>query len=539
MSGVLQIIGIVIITLASANFGKAQMLMPVIQFSGNQMQVAGPMAMMAGGEILISGINQGLATWPTQNLAQYGGRDIFLSCYDPATEALRWTISGGSAEDDGVSAIATDPMNNTLIAGFSFGNFLMEQLHLEGNLAPNPKLLFMVKVSPLGDVLNGWYIQGTEEYALTDLASDNQGNWIICGHFKGALFLPDTTLLSQSQSDMFLVKFDSDGQMLWVVQEGRTGITRPLAMALDDEGNVICGGIFDRNTQIAGQELEAASNDRDGFLAKYDGSGSGIWSRKIGGVQDDDLIDVEINALGEIFTAGYFRGVLSLGGSINLQTENGDPDFFLLKFNGNGLPQAGISFGSTEINLAKDIFISGDRILFSGLFQGVLSMEGRIWDSGPVFAGFFGLFDHNLAFLQGYAASATEGLSPSGGVMDMSGSAWLSMSFAGSAEIGNSMVQSTGDFDGLLAKNLIGTSDEEVAPPGNWVIFPNPVTDIIYVQGWQPGDMLQLIDLKGKILRTASTVGQIKTDNLPQGIYLLNCSRAGLHETFKILKYAP
>lgn len=508
----------------------------LFHFSGQQMQLVGPLTTLRNGHILVGGTYESDVLWNGHQLDNAGGSDIFICNFNPNQNNPSWILGGGGPVDDQLSGFATDTSDNILIIGSAFGNFTLNDLELDADFTENPKFLFLIKISEEGEVINGWTIQGTQDYALTNATSDSQGNWIVGGFFQGALFFQDTTLVSQSQSDLFLAKFDPSGNLLWALREGITGITRPTAIKTDREGNIVCAGIFDRITSFAGVELEASTNDRDIFFAKYSTQGAGIWGFKAGGVLDDDLVDMEISSSGHIFAAGYFKGVLNPGGGIVLQTDDGDPDFFILKYDENGQPEGGVSFGGTESQFAKDIAVSNQKVLLTGVFNGILPFKGSVWNAGPDYAGFFGLFTESLEFVKGSAITASDGFYPSAGNFDPDGNIWISGNFAGFTNFGDTILTAEGDFDGLLIRMLNPSEVARVSSPPIWEIVSNPVADRIEVKGWKPGDTLFLLNMEGKLLDRFETGGQISVAKYPVGLYFLICHRADQRSVFRVVK---
>jgi hypothetical protein len=535
-------------TLLSANFtvfcfyiaflfkSEAQVLQPAFQYSGQQLQTAGPMAALKNGQIINAGTFEGEVNWAGVFLENSGGADIFIAAFNPDQNAPEWILGGGSAEDDVISGLAVDSSDNMLVIGAAFGQFHLENLELLSDNSINPRFLFLIKINAQGEVMNGWTIQGNQDYAFTHVTSDYQGNWIVSGYFQGTLFFSDTSLVAQSSSDLFIAKFDADGNLLWALREGITGITRPVVIKADHWGNLMVAGAFNRSTSIAGVELEASSNDRDMFLAKYTSSGEGLWAIKAGGVLDDDVVDMEISRSGHIFAAGYFVGVLNPGNGIFLQTDDGDPDFFILKFDENGIPTGGISFGGTEFQLTRDIDAYNQQIVLTGLFQGTLTVDGQSWDSGQNYAGFVGLFSESLDFLYGVAITSDAGCAPSAAIFDHSGNIWITVSFAGVSIIGNTLLTATGDFDALLLKMHIQTGYHEQQNFVSWTITSNPVGDYIDLVGWEPGDIIYLMDLQSRLLGKRAHNGRISITHLPAGIYILICSRAEKKKVFRIVK---
>lgn len=81
----------------------------------------------------------------------------------------------------------------------------------------------------------------------------------------------------------------------------------------------------------------------DGFVAKYDNSGTLQWAFKVGCNQRDVINAVTVDPLGNIYITGYFQdntaeftGTGTLTGTTSLTNADNDDDFFLAKYNSAG-----------------------------------------------------------------------------------------------------------------------------------------------------------------------------------------------------------
>ncbi len=90
---------------------------------------------------------------------------------------------------------------------------------------------------------------------------------------------------------------------------------------------------------------------------------------------------------------------------------------------------------------------------------------------------------------------------------------------------------------GTLKVELI-TATEPTASP-KIKAFPNPTTDLIRVEGLQPGSTMQLMTLTGQVIQqTEATATQedLSLHAVPRGVYLLHIQNATVVHTFRIQK---
>jgi len=93
-------------------------------------------------------------------------------------------------------------------------------------------------------------IGGTSTDVGTEIVTDSNGNSYVTGSFKGTVTIPtvgsDTqiTAVNNSTSDIFIVKYDTNGNALWAKSIGSNGSDDSYGIALDSNNNVYVSGRF-------------------------------------------------------------------------------------------------------------------------------------------------------------------------------------------------------------------------------------------------------------------------------------------------------
>ena len=119
------------------------------------------------------------------------------------------------------------------------------------------------------------------------ITCDRAGNVFVAGGFSLTAGFSGTNLISTALLDMFLVKYDANGNRIWARRAG-TSVAPPsngpynyegYALAADRDGNVLVSGYFQSRASFGTNVLTAVlTNQPDVFLAKYDTSGSVLWA---------------------------------------------------------------------------------------------------------------------------------------------------------------------------------------------------------------------------------------------------------------------
>ncbi|HET6244691.1 MAG: SBBP repeat-containing protein [Bacteroidetes bacterium] len=234
--------------------------------------------------------------------AFYGDRDIFVAKYDKNGN-LKWANRSGSASAEWANGIAVDKKGNCYATGVfrsncAFGSTVVNAI---GNSDA-----FVIKYDSLGNIV--WLKQaGGSSAGVTaeSVAVDSLGNVYITGKFSYTVSFDTIVLTSNSNSaDIFLAKYDSLGNCLWVQQYGGSGDDTGNAIKIDLNGNVIFTGHFSGTATF---DITALSSfgGWDIFLSKINSDGVLQWVKNIGGSGTDEGYELECDLFNNYYLTGY------------------------------------------------------------------------------------------------------------------------------------------------------------------------------------------------------------------------------------------
>jgi len=128
----------------------------------------------------------------------------------------------------------------------------------------------------------------------------------------------------------------------WAKNYGGTGYAGAMAVTTDASLNVYSTGQFsgtiDFDPSAAVSNLTSNTGGSDVFISKMDPAGNLVWVKQFGGTSNDKALGIQIDALGNIYTTGYFEGTVDFDpgtGTSNL-TSNGSRDIFISKLDASG-----------------------------------------------------------------------------------------------------------------------------------------------------------------------------------------------------------
>ncbi len=167
---------------------------------------------------------------------------------------------------------------------------------------------FFVRYDAAGTVLWAQRAGGGSRDAAFGVCADGDGNVYATGEFGmmakfGSQVLSPPPSAPYGNYDAFLTKLDPSGTFLWTRQIGTERHDDGYAVAMDPEGNCVVAGSYDRDDQFNGAV----------FVAKFTSAGQRLWLQRFGGSQDSRAFALSVNPEGNIFVAGFLTGPASAG----------------------------------------------------------------------------------------------------------------------------------------------------------------------------------------------------------------------------------
>ncbi len=292
------------------------------------------MAVDAAGNMHITGYFTGTtdfnpASGVTNNLVSKGSADIFIAKYDSSGNYV-WAYNMGSnntSRQDRGMGITLDDVGNIYVTGYFFG---------------------------------------TADFATTGT-------------------VPAELVSNGGISDIFLAKYDNNGNYIWAKGLGGLGRDEGNGIAVDAAGNVYVTGYhigkadFNPATGAADTFYLYGNSSSDVFVAKYDNAGNYVWARGIASKGGDAGNSVAVNAAGDVYVTGDFSDTayFSHGGSpAELIPNGGNNDIFIATYDAAGNYIWAKNFGGAPAHTLSE---SGVVIMLDAAGDAIIA--GRYLDS--------------------------------------------------------------------------------------------------------------------------------------------------------------
>jgi hypothetical protein len=497
-------------------------------------------------------------------------------------------MAGGNSYNEATS-IATDDSGNTYVAGY-YNIYAWDLPHASGTDA------FFVKYDPSGNIIWTRSLSSTGTDRVFSIALDKLGHFYIFGYFGGpSIAICGDTLMNTfvNKFDMFVAKYDTNGNCIWVRQVGGAGQDTPTGMAVDSLGNCFITGYHESPTLSFGTQTLTNSGGVDIFIAKYAPDGTDLWAKSATGDANEYSRSVAVDMFGNSYINGDFNtDSISFDG--NLLVKNGNQDMFLTKYSSSGNvlwikhPDGtqDVHGNSVAVDSAANIYVGGSfnyNITFDtttltssgnldillvkyasdGSFLWAKSVGGTAEDAATAVATDY----LGYCYLAGYfnSASITMGAYPltnnGSGFKDIfvteysaAGNVVWAKSIGGltsdypndiqpdlsrdvyiagclgstSITIGDSTFYNAGTTNILVAKsgNTAASGLIESENPAGISVYPNPAKESITIN-LPENSTVELINMQGQICKKINTrLNEINIDvrDMPSGVYLIKVS---------------
>jgi hypothetical protein len=300
-----------------------------------------------------------------------GGTDLFLARFDTSGN-LVWSLAFGSSSTQGLQGMAVDASGDVYISG-QFQN----TLNFGGGLLTSAGSFdtYLAKFSVAG--AHQWsksFGDAGLNQTPAGLAADNSNNVYLLGYFDGAMNFGGGALTSAGGFDIYLAKFNSAGTHQWSKRFGDADYQYPESVNVTTAGVVVVTGYFRGAVDFGGGNL-ASAGDVDVFLARFDTAGGHQWSKRFGSAGAQYGYDVDVDTGGNVFVFGSFAGDIDLGGGT--LTSESQLDLFVGKFGSTGTHLWSRRLGGPDDQWARAIEYYGSDIYLTGYFEGGVNFGGE------------------------------------------------------------------------------------------------------------------------------------------------------------------
>ncbi|HZF99789.1 MAG TPA: PKD domain-containing protein, partial [Chitinophagales bacterium] len=353
-----------------------------------------------------------------------------------------WATSFGGTLTDEVDDIATDGLGNIYATGDFFGTVTLGPETLTSFGAQD---MFLVKYDAAGNVVWARHGGSTGGDHGRTIAVDAFGNAYVAGFYEGSAMFGDTVLMAIGSVDVFVVKYSPDGNVVWALSAGGSNVDIVEGIALNDFETVTITGDYQGTAQFGTQSITSTGN-RDIYVARYDTAGNFIWVQSGGGAAADIAFNIAVDAAGNAYVIGNMQNVSTFGDTTVVSA--GTTDILLVKYTSNGDVAWARTAGGSGGDTGHGITVSpGGDSYITGLFSAALAFDTETIVSGGSFDTYIAKYntDGDLQWVQSFGGPGSD--IGQDVALDATGNLFATGTYSSGAVFGDTTLMSNGLSD--------------------------------------------------------------------------------------------
>jgi len=215
------------------------------------------------GNIVLSGTFLNPVSFGTVKLDGFGSYDIFICKMSPSG-SVTWAVQAGGTDDDEGSSVVCGNDGSVYINGFyeniaHFGPYVLNTGAGSGSFAT-----YAAKLDVAGNF--AWANSFDVACRSNNVMCIDAGNNIyLTSSFWGSAEVGPSILWSHGYGDVYIIKIDEDGQVLWAKGAGSNYVDDGLGIALLPQGDIAVTGIISDGAVF--DSIAVASGSNSIFIA--------------------------------------------------------------------------------------------------------------------------------------------------------------------------------------------------------------------------------------------------------------------------------
>lgn len=219
------------------------------------------------------------------------------------------------------------------------------------------------------------------------IANDANGNLFTTGFFSGTVDLDPgpgvTNLTSNGSIDIFILKLNAAGDLIWAKQIGGAGTDYGTNIVVNANGDVYVAGAYSGSNidfnPNAGVYTLSSLGGSDIFLIKISNAGNFIWAKGLMGTETKTVKGIAVDNSDNVYTCGYFNGTMDAdpGSAVaNINSSSMAEDIFISKLDGAGNFVWAKAIGGGAIDQCHAISLdASSNVYVTGSFQSTVDFD--------------------------------------------------------------------------------------------------------------------------------------------------------------------
>ena len=277
---------------------------------------------------------------------------FFYSNAQTTPPAIQWQKSLGGNKVDKAYSIQQTNDGGYIVAGYSISH--------DGDITVYHDTTYydywVVKIDTIGNIKWQKSLGGTNSDVAKSIQQTNDGGYIVAGYSMSN----DGDVTSHhynsayDNSDYWVVKLDSVGNIQWQKSLGGTEDDRASSIQqTNDGGYIVAGSSYSNDGDVTGHHGTISYSDC--WVVKLDTSGNIQWQKSLGGTEDDNASSIQ-----QTNDGGYIVVCSSNSNGGDVTGNHGSRDYWVVKLDTVGNIKWQKSIGGTNGDYAYSIQQTND-----------------------------------------------------------------------------------------------------------------------------------------------------------------------------------
>lgn len=288
--------------------------------------------------------------------------------------AVEWGNTHSSAGENFARSTFTDNSGNVYAVGYFSGTVDFDPSNnVVSKSSQGGRDAFITKYSPSGSLIWVKTVGGVDQDMGEDVFVDRRNNIYFTGSFRNVISEFDgdfVNLNGNGQDDVFVIKLDAEGDLVWAKGFGGSGVDEPEAVRVDAAGNVYNVGRFFYSLDFdpgAAVHTIVSNGGWDYYVQKLDSMGKFVWAHGLGSVSNDYILDLEFDPNGDIVMVGNFQRTMDFdpSSSQDIRSSSGARDIWVSKWDSDANMKWTKTYGSVSDDWSRTVEIDEEGSIYS------------------------------------------------------------------------------------------------------------------------------------------------------------------------------
>lgn len=260
-----------------------------------------------------------------------GVRDVFILKFDSSGNLIWSEAIGGLYANFNLNGVRCKSDNSLYIVGDASGKIDFNNSEIDSVFTPDKKADYIIVMSLNDKGKFEWmqYYESDMNGRITGFDVDSNDELVATGKFKFVKFNNTLKEAPDKETDMFVCKIGKKGDLKWVNFYGSLSAYSGCNLVCDKNNDLYINGLFSDNIKF--DKVYKSKGEKDLFLLKINSEGKVMWSKHLGSgkrvIAGTLLLHAE-----EVVMLGYFLGDMSFqleSGTKELSSEKAYQGFML------------------------------------------------------------------------------------------------------------------------------------------------------------------------------------------------------------------